>query len=1241
MNSLNSMILRLCVLLLLGVASIRPLSAQDRDVRGERLIIDDNANDSTWNTMTIRTPGSLDRNVVLTVPDMGTDSAQFMLLPMRTAGAWLLGGNTGIATGVDYLGTSDGTPLHLYVNGGEQSLILNTNGSMQRDTAGGVRGTGTVDLQNSRSAEDRVASGNYAFIGGGTSNRADENWTVIGGGASNSNSSRFGTIGGGRQNTLKDSGLWAVIGGGSQNTVAGQTSTIAGGDGNDISAHWATIGGGHGNTVEADNGTVAGGDRNMVGGPYSVVGGGFRNTVSARESAIPGGKGLTLSGHASFGFHASDTGLGLPDRPMTVAEASTTVFGNTDVWLANNDSAASRLRFYEANSDTGAFPMATTYYTSFEAGDQSQDINYVLPTTPPIAAGQVLASTTGGVMSWVDPASSVDAWNLTGNIGTTAGTDYVGTADTNALHLYVNAGTDNALILNANGSIQHGTTGNTRGDGAVDLQVNTVAGAVASGTRAFVGAGEENRATATNAFVGGGSKNTASANNAFVGGGRGNSGSGTYSSVAGGLSNRASGNSGFIGGGYNNVINGSAYTVIGGGRSNNMTGTYSGILGGQSNSVTGDFSSLLGGYTNVASAHYSAVLGGYGNVAGGTYGVVLGGRGLELTGNGSLGYLGNNDGGTSPMQISEANTAVFGNTDLWLANNDGSASRLRFYEANNDTGAFPTATTYYTSFEAGDQNRDINYILPTDAPTTNGQVLSGDTNGVLHWAEADSEGWSLTGNAGTAPGSNYLGTSDSTALYLYVNGGSNNGLILNTNGSIQRDSAGNARGVGAVDMQYERDGNTSNVASGAYSTLSGGFANRSVAEGTSVSGGKNNAATKQGGTVGGGWDHTASGNFSTVSGGRGNTAGEKFATVSGGNNNTASIDYATVGGGKNNAASHEYTSVGGGLENTASSYYATVGGGTENQSTGTYGTIGGGIRNKASGTSSNVGGGSSNTASGTGSMVGGGSANVAKSFAATVAGGNYNEAKGAFTAIPGGRGMTLTGSGSFGFLGGNSSFGLVQNGNKMTVGEKDIAVFGNVDLMLANNNGAASRLRFYEANNDAEDFPATPSGTVFYTSFEAGDLDTNLIYILPTAMPTSNNQFLYSDTNGVMSWSDGPTGAQSFGNEDNTTPTLALENNVGTDDGVALEITEGSIILSNAQGAPTTIPDDVAIYDVNDATGSSAPSVGLPAAGTNGRILYVFVSDPDGATVGGAPRGTSDKLTYIYIGGGWQLFHVN
>ena len=64
----------------------------------------------------------------------------------------------------------------------------------------------------------------------------------------------------------------------------------------------------------------------------------------------------------------------------------------------------------------------------------------------------------------------------------------------------------------------------------------------------------------------------------------------------------------------------------------------------------------------------------------------------------------------------------------------------------------------------------------------------------------------------------------------------------------------------------------SNVASGAYSSVSGGDANVASGEASSVLGGRENLAIGDASSVSGGYDNTASGLSSSVSGGQSNTA---------------------------------------------------------------------------------------------------------------------------------------------------------------------------------------------------------------------------------------------------------------------------------------------------------------------------------------------------------------------------------
>ena len=73
------------------------------------------------------------------------------------------------------------------------------------------------------------------------------------------------------------------------------------------------------------------------------------------------------------------------------------------------------------------------------------------------------------------------------------------------------------------------------------------------------------------------------------------------------------------------------------------------------------------------------------------------------------------------------------------------------------------------------------------------------------WNNGNGYFWALDGNSGTTAGTHFVGTTDLEALHLYVNNGSDNSLILNTNGSLQRDAGGDPRGSDAVDMQIDRE----------------------------------------------------------------------------------------------------------------------------------------------------------------------------------------------------------------------------------------------------------------------------------------------------------------------------------------------------------------------------------------------------------------------------------------------------
>lgn len=168
--------------------------------------------------------------------------------------------------------------------------------------------------------------------------------------------------------------------------------------------------------------------------------------------------------------------------------------------------------------------------------------------------------------------------------------------------------------------------------------------------------------------------------------------------------------------------------------------------------------------------------------------------------------------------------------------------------------------------------------------------------------------WLLTGNAGTSPPTNFLGTTDNSPFEIHVN--TQRGWRLEPNATspnVIGGYSGNSVGSG---VEGATIGGGGNLADGtnrvffSYGTVGGGRNNIANADST-VSGGFGNIATIGYGTVGGGSFNVA--NFAgTVSGGDHNRAGTTaagYASVGGGFQNIASGPFSTVPGGSNNIAS--------------------------------------------------------------------------------------------------------------------------------------------------------------------------------------------------------------------------------------------------------------------------------------------------------------------------------------------------
>jgi hypothetical protein len=493
-----------------------------------------------------------------------------------TSTSWLLTGNAGTTPGTNFLGTTDDQPVELHANGtralriepnaASPNIIGGYNGNLVTGGAHGatIGGGGTLDSENE-------AGGNFATIGGGSGNTA------------------FGdhaTVGGGLQNTATHN--QATVGGGGDNQAAGELSTVAGGYTNTASGAAAVVGGGSLNQAAGWGATVPGGEGNWAQGDYSFA----------------GGRSARVRSPAEVGDEDGDEG--------------------TFVW---SDATGGVFLSSGANQflirATGGVGIGTN--TPAEQLDVSGTVKMTgFKMLTGASAGDVLTSDASGVGTW----QPKDRWSLTGNAGTTPGTDFLGTTDDQPLEIHVNS--SRALRIEPDATspnIIGGSSGNMVTFGAEGA---TICG---GGSSSY-----GNRITDDYCTVGGGEGNQAGddagtsndADGATVGGGYGNVADGPGATVAGGTYNLAGG-AATIGGGVSNSATGTQSTV-GGGGANDATADYSAVAGGTGNQATGKCSTVAGGDHNHATDEGAAVAGGWNNVASGDWAIVPGGAFNEAGG---------------------------------------------------------------------------------------------------------------------------------------------------------------------------------------------------------------------------------------------------------------------------------------------------------------------------------------------------------------------------------------------------------------------------------------------------------------------------------------------------------------------------------------------------------------------------------------------------------------------------------
>lgn len=219
-------------------------------------------------------------------------------------------------------------------------------------------------------------------------------------------------------------------------------------------------------------------------------------------------------------------------------------------------------------------------------------------------------------VGWVDfgtAGGAAGGWSLTGNSGTTAGTNFLGTTDNESIELHVNSGRALRLeptvggVSNIIGGWRHNyvassITGAFIGGGGDSGMLNRIKGDFGT-----VGGGRNNEAGKF-AVVCGGKDNYAQFEGGFVGAGSSNEAIGLFSSIIGGRSNRTEGVDATIGGGNGNMAKGQSASILGGSY-NEATGASATVAGGGKNRARGNAAVVAGGFYNNSDGDYSFTTG--------------------------------------------------------------------------------------------------------------------------------------------------------------------------------------------------------------------------------------------------------------------------------------------------------------------------------------------------------------------------------------------------------------------------------------------------------------------------------------------------------------------------------------------------------------------------------------------------------------------------------------------------------
>ncbi len=451
----------------------------------------------------------------------------------------------------------------------------------------------------------------------------------------------------------------------------------------------------------------------------------FSNSTGSNNVSI----GVQALFNNSSGF--GNVGIGAyAFNTNTIGYYNTVIGAYSDVG-ANNLDNATAIGFAAIVNNSNSIQLGngsvTTIYAGVGTSAKLITGNLQVTSGSP-GVGKVLTSDGIGNATWQTPGGGTGGgndWTLLGNTGTVDGTNFIGTTDNVPFNIRVNnqkAGRIDQVLLNTFFGMNAGnniTTGYSNAAfGHMALSSNTSGSSnVAIGLNALANntTGTQNIAIGTGAL----SSNTFAASNIAIGvGALMNNVSGFYN-TAFGQSTLGTNTSG----GFNSAFGLSSLYLNTTGSYNTANGLYSLVSNTSgSHNTTDGYNSL---YTNTTGSNNSA-----------------------------LGA--NADVGSSNL----TNATVIGYGAIVNASNSiqlGNSSVTAVYAGTGTNAKLITGGLQVTWGLPG-----VGKVLTSDAfGNATWQTPSGGTGG---------SGWSLTGNAGTVDGTNFIGTTDFVAFNIRVNG---------------------------------------------------------------------------------------------------------------------------------------------------------------------------------------------------------------------------------------------------------------------------------------------------------------------------------------------------------------------------------------------------------------------------------------------------------------------------------------